>query len=141
MICPVCQRDMIVIEYHNIELDHCTNCKGVWFDSGELGLLLRSHHMEDAVVFLESALGAPEAATDERKRKCPICRRRMKKTGIGEQHPVLIDMCRTGHGLWFDGGEVSQLVRHLAEEHRLTSPGEGVISYLEEVFGTAEKPQ
>jgi Zn-finger nucleic acid-binding protein len=36
MICPACKYDMIVVEYHNIELDYCNNCKGVWFDSGEL---------------------------------------------------------------------------------------------------------
>jgi len=54
MICPVCKCDMIVVEYHNIELDYCTTCKGVWFDSGELELLLESHGLEEAKLF-ESA--------------------------------------------------------------------------------------
>jgi len=39
MICPVCKSDMIDVEYHQIELDYCTNCHGVWFDAEELGLL------------------------------------------------------------------------------------------------------
>ena len=33
---------MIVVERNRIELDHCTNCGGVWFDSHELELLLAS---------------------------------------------------------------------------------------------------
>jgi len=126
---------MIVVEYRSIELDHCTNCNGVWFDSGELELMLKAYHMEDARPFLENALGSPEAATSEKKRRCPVCRRGMKKVTLDKQHGMLIDMCRQKHGLWLDGGEVSELVKHLAGEHRLTSPGEKVISYLEEVFG------
>jgi Zn-finger nucleic acid-binding protein len=59
----------------------------------------------------------------------------MKKTAIGEQSKILIDVCRDEHGLWFDWGEVAQLIKHLAEE----GPPKGdssaqVISFLEEVF-------
>ena len=54
MICPVCKRDMIVIEYHDVELDYCTSCKGVWFDSGELELLLEAHALEEAKLFLDN---------------------------------------------------------------------------------------
>ena len=39
MICPVCKIDMIDVEYHQIELDYCIKCHGVWFDAEELGLL------------------------------------------------------------------------------------------------------
>ena len=40
MKCPVCRIDMIVVEHKKIELDYCVKCSGVWFDSGELELLL-----------------------------------------------------------------------------------------------------
>ncbi len=139
MICPVCERDMIVIEYQNIELDHCASCKGVWLDSGELELLLKSHQFEEAKPFLDGVLGSPEAATTEKEQKCPVCDHRMKKAAIGEQHRILIDLCPRKHGLWLDGGEVSHLVRHIAGEHQLNGPGEEVISYLEEVFGAPKK--
>ena len=135
MICPVCKCDMIVVEYHNIELDYCTVCKGVWFDSGELELLLESHSLEGVKLFFENILDSPEAISSERKRKCPICGRKMKKTTIGEQPKILIDLCSKEHGLWFDGGEVTQLIRHLAGEHPpKRDSGEQVISFLEEVF-------
>ena len=135
MICPVCKRDMIVVEYHDIELDYCMSCKGVWFDSGELDLLLESRGMEEAKLFLENILGSPEAETLEKKRKCPICRHQMKKTTIGEQHHTLIDVCRDEHGLWFDGGEVVQLMRHVTGEYPVgQNAGEQVVGFLEEVF-------
>jgi Zn-finger nucleic acid-binding protein len=131
---------MVVVEYHNIELDYCPACKGVWFDSGELELLLGSHHMEDTEPFLDNILSSPEAITTEKKRRCPICGRKMKRATIVEQPRVIIDMCRRKHGLWFDRGEVSQLISHLAGEHRLVkNPGEEVASFLEEVFKAPEK--
>jgi Zn-finger nucleic acid-binding protein len=135
MICPVCKDAMIVVEYRNIELDYCHSCKGVWFDSGELELLLKSQGVKEHKAFLNGALDSREAVSSEKKRKCPICGSKMKKTRIGEQPQILIDMCRDKHGLWFDGGEVAQLITHLDGRHPREHDSRGqVVSFLEEVF-------
>jgi Zn-finger nucleic acid-binding protein len=141
MICPVCRLGMIVIEYHDIELDYCTSCKGVWFDSGELELLLESRSLEETKVFLDGILNSQEAVSSEKKRNCPICGSKMKKSAIGEQPKTLIiDICRKEHGLWFDGGEVNQLIKHLAGEHPTKHDSQGqVISFLEELFEAPEQ--
>ncbi len=141
MICPVCKHDMLVVEYHNIELDYCSSCKGVWFDSGELELLLKSHSLEETKAFLDGILNSADAVSSEKKRDCPICGHKMKKTAIGEEPAVLIDMCHDEHGLWFDGGEVTQLTKHLAGKqlHKHDSRKQ-VISFLEEVFEAPEQP-
>jgi Zn-finger nucleic acid-binding protein len=139
MICPVCKNDMIVVEYHNIELDYCNSCKGVWFDSGELELLLKSRGLEETKAFLDGILNSQEAASPEKKRNCPVCGHKMQKTAIGGQPEILIDICRNEHGLWFDGGEVTRLIRHLAGEHPPKHDSKGqVISFLEEVFEAPE---
>ena len=135
MICPVCKYDMIVVEYNNIELDYCNSCKGVWFDSGELELLLESYGLEETKVFLDGIFKSQEAVSSEKKRNCPICGRKMKKTEVGGQPVILIDICHDEHGLWFDGGEVIQLVRRLAGAHPPKHDSrEQVIGFLEEVF-------
>ena len=139
MICPVCKDAMMVVEYRNIELDYCHSCKGVWFDSGELELLLKSQGLEEPGAFFDGTLNSQEAVSSEKKRKCPICGRKMKKTAIGGQPEILIDVCRDKHGLWFDGGEVTQLIRRLAGEHPSKRDSRGpVISFLEEVFGAPQ---
>ena len=139
MICPVCKRDMIVVEYHDIELDYCTSCKGTWFDSGELELLLESKGMEAVKIFLDGIYQSPEVSSSEKKRKCPICSFKMKKTVIGKPPGICIDTCRDEHGLWFDGGEVRQLMKHVAVEHLPEDDSGGkVISFLEEVFEAPE---
>jgi len=139
MICPVCKYDMIVVEYQNIELDYCNSCKGVWFDSGELELLLKSQGLEEPEAFFEGILNSQESASSEKKRNCPVCGHKMKKTAIGKQPKILIDVCRDKHGLWSDGGEVAQLIRRLVGEHPPKRDSrEQVISFLEEVFKAPE---
>jgi hypothetical protein len=126
---------MIVVEHNRIELDYCTNCRGVWFDSGELELLLESMNLEGADLFLENILDSMEAKASEKKRRCPICGRKMNKTTIGQDPGVLIDVCPQGDGLWFDGGEVGDLIRQVAGK---PSHGEGsqqeLITFLGETF-------
>jgi len=135
MICPVCKSDMIVVEHSKIELDYCTSCYGVWFDSGELELLLESVSLEPSSPFLNNILGSPETRSSEKKRKCPICNKKMKKTTIGQQPEILIDVCRQGDGLWFDGGEMEQLITQLAKKRpeKLGSQQQ-IVSFLGEVF-------
>jgi hypothetical protein len=135
MICPTCKSDMIVVEYNKIELDYCTNCQGAWFDSGELELLLESRSLESANVLLSKIQNSEEAESSEKKRKCPICGRKMKKTSIGQEPEILIDICRWGDGLWFDGGELGQLTKQLARKPSAKiGPQQEVITFLGEVF-------
>ena len=36
MRCPKCGMELVAINYKNIEIDKCSECEGVWLDSGEL---------------------------------------------------------------------------------------------------------
>ena len=49
MKCPKCGSDMEEIELHSIMIDKCTNCHGVYFDDGELELLM--NHKESSSFF------------------------------------------------------------------------------------------
>jgi len=138
MICPTDKSAMVVVNYEGIELDYCAECCGVWFDSGELELLLGKMQLDDAILEGGSPLDLPEVETKEKKWRCPICGRRMKKVNVGNP-PVLIDACGQGHGLWFDGGEVAQLAARCRQKPG-GSPEGRVICFLGEVFkaGTQE---
>ena len=133
MICPTCKNDMMVVEHNRIELDYCGKCHGVWFDTGELELLLGSLGLDSASPFLDSLLKAEDAETDEKERRCPLCRRKMKKRIL--ETKVLVDVCPQGEGIWFDGGEVGELIRQLAQKMP-PKPGapQNVTSFLGEVF-------
>jgi Zn-finger nucleic acid-binding protein len=107
---------MIVVEQDKIELDHCVNCSGVWFDSGELELMLERMGLDASVLSIAKIMDLPEAKSTEKKRRCPICRRKMRKVNIGQEPKVLIDVCPKGDGLWFDGGEIRQIIEQCAQK-------------------------
>lgn len=141
MICPTCHNLMIVVEHEQIELDYCPDCSGIWFDAGELALMLETAEMADSSLTIANILASPEAKTTEKKRRCPICRRKLKKTTIGREPAVLIDLCAEGDGLWFDGGEVHQLITQHAERSSAGSDAqERVLTFLEDTFRAEAGP-
>ncbi|MBI4283300.1 MAG: zf-TFIIB domain-containing protein, partial [Chloroflexi bacterium] len=140
MICPVCKSAMLVVEHKKTELDYCPKCYGTWFDSGELDLFLESLNLPNGAQFLSDARNAADVTSAEKKRRCPICGQKMKKTTLGRPPGILTDVCRKGDGLWFDGGEVGQLIAGLAEKQtgKPEAPNQ-VASFLGEVFQQREQ--
>jgi Zn-finger nucleic acid-binding protein len=134
VICPVCNKDALIVEYNHIELDYCPACKGVWFDAGELELLLESAGLEDFQHYLTGIISAPEAISSEKKHKCPICRHKMKKAYIDEGGKILVDVCHAGDGIWFDGGEVHSLVETLVDKSPDKARSGEVLAFVGEMF-------
>ncbi len=128
MDCPVCKEPMVVLELDQIEIDHCLSCSGIWLDAGELELLLEASEDKDQLL---SSFEVDRAAK-EKARKCPICRRRMEKVLCGTECKVRIDRCRKGDGLWFDVGELEQIV-----EMGSLGPDAKVLRLLADMFGKA----
>lgn len=127
MDCPACKNAMITLELADVEIDHCVSCGGIWLDSGELELLM------EAPDKARKLLGSfrEDHATTEQPRKCPICDKKMTKIVVGSSAPPLrIDQCRRNHGLWFDRGELEDILRRgqLDEESR-------ILRLLADMFG------
>jgi len=104
--CPVCKNPMITLELNDVEIDYCGGCSGIWLDAGELELLLADP--VQAKKLIDSF--AIDSGCAEKRRKCPICFKKMQKVVVGSDEPVLlIDRCPRGHGLWFDEGELQDI--------------------------------
>ncbi|MFO8006364.1 MAG: zf-TFIIB domain-containing protein [Candidatus Brocadiia bacterium] len=109
MLCPVCEHEMLVLEFEQVEVDYCARCEGVWLDSGELELLgERAGALEGELL---GALQRPDGSPPAGRRPCPVCDHPMDETATGTDPPITVDRCRRGHGLWFDHGELRRLVR------------------------------
>ena len=119
MDCPVCKEAMITLELNDVEIDHCISCAGIWLDAGELEMLLND--TERAQILLEAF--NIDKSSKEKKRKCPICSKKMQKIIAGSDEPVLlIDRCKKGDGLWFDKGELKDICARakLDEENKIS---------------------
>ena len=137
MNCPACKSEMFVMEYDGLELDHCPSCEGVWFDAGELALLFADSDQSAHPELVPDVLAAlPAVKVGEKSRHCPTCRKTMRKVNIGPRERVLVDACPSGHGLFFDRGEVADLARDMVADN--DNPPARLIAFLGGVLGRSD---
>lgn len=132
MDCPVCNDSpMITLELDNVEIDHCFKCLGIWLDAGELEMLLDDHQKaENLLNQLKPAQKYPE-----KSRKCPICLKQMNKIAvISDKSEILLDKCSKNHGLWFDKGELPNILSSAGLD-----PGHKIQQLLSEIFAETTK--
>jgi Zn-finger nucleic acid-binding protein len=117
---------MLSFQWQAVEIDRCPRCNGVWLDAGEMETLLELAGLPSGP--LSAALAAaPDGVRG--KRRCPSCPHRLREIRLRTTPEIVLDRCRLGHGLWFDQGEVSQLVRSF------TVGEEGLVaSFLGDLF-------
>jgi len=133
--CPVCTKTpMIVVEHARIELDWCPDCEGLWFDADELEMLTEALGLDAQI---PDMMTLDKADSTEAPRSCPRCGKNMDKVYMGDSPRILIDRCPNAHGLWFDAGELGQVVRQCAAG--ATAPDQPVVRLLGEVLAGPEE--
>ena len=126
MDCPGCKEPMVVLELEEVEIDYCAECGGVWLDAGELELLLEGAEAEERLM--------NSFACDNKHKedlvKCPICLKRMEKVSCGEGGKVRLDKCKKNDGIWFDKGELEDVL-----ESAGLDGNDKVLNLLKDMFG------
>ena len=122
MDCPNCKQPMIVLELNEVEIDYCIECKGIWLDSGELELLLEEDKSLDNSGFFSEPI-----KVSEKKKKCPICLKKMGKIEIAGDENILLDKCLKSHGIWFDENELQQTLSKSSKTNK-------ALELLNEIF-------
>ncbi len=104
MLCPKCKKEMTVTNEHEIELDFCEECEGIWFDYNELdGLLGKNAKLS----FDKCRRETTPHNEDMKHATCPRCQQRMTKVQI--EVDMIIDFCEDCNGIWLDGGEFERI--------------------------------
>lgn len=110
---------LLILRFQEVEVDYCDRCRGLWLDAGEIEELLGPQR-DDMLV---RALNQPAEARPTRY-LCPRCDQPLHEIPVLD---VKLDRCPTGHGLWFDDGELRRvLARGGAQES---------VAYLNALFG------
>ncbi len=144
MRCPACKSPLVVVERQAIEVDWCLECRGLWFDGGEMELLGQKAGRRLETEDLGRRTGD---SVSPGRRRCPRCRRRMERVtltleapGPGAAKRVEIDRCPE-HGIWLDRGELGRIMRRLAPVpgERHDTDEELVLGFLGETFVAAHE--
>lgn len=135
MECPTCHDPMLIVECDHVELDVCFHGHGVWFDADELRQLFELAGAEAGLSRLEDRL-THLPSTKEKKKRCPRCRAKMLHFDApAAWGSVVLDRCPGGHGLWFDEGELHDvLTAELGE-------GDGTLATIKKYLGSFCEPR
>ena len=93
--------------FESIEIDRCSACQGLWFDSGELNKLRN----KDAA----AALDIGDVVTGKKQNvieryRCPRCAGPMNRLVDPKQPHIWFEQCGSCRGSYFDAGELTDLV-------------------------------
>jgi len=99
--CPKCRHGMNVVTYGNLTLDRCTECQGIWFDSGEAEAL-KDRWMGEALDTGDPEIGKKWNQIEDVA--CPHCGKQMSKASDPNQQHIWYEVCDE-HGMFFDAGE------------------------------------
>lgn len=107
--CPDCQIALETKDFHNVKLDACPRCAGIFFDEGELNALRLDGNsvlteVEDAI-----APSVDVVEFTEPTRHCPTCHTGMDKYRYLYNSPVMLDSCSKCGGVWVQNGELEQM--------------------------------
>ncbi|MFC1513264.1 zf-TFIIB domain-containing protein [Thermodesulfobacteriota bacterium] len=102
MDCPKCKAMMEKVEYRSIEIDRCSNCRGMWFG------MLEAEQLKEIRGSEQIDIGDP--ATGKRFNEidniiCPKCKTQMGKMVDSNQPHLWYEACDVCYGLFFDAGE------------------------------------
>lgn len=116
MLCPRCKNVALTkgtVPGKALELERCPECKGIWFDDGELSNVLGNNAARYFTV--------PAYAAMSHTRSCPRC-----------NHPLyefcypgtmsLVDACKHCKGIWLDNNELKHIATARDIKHTITCP-------------------
>jgi Zn-finger nucleic acid-binding protein len=106
MRCPKCRSDMEQVMIGDTEVDRCSSCHGLWFDSGELGKL---RTREAAAVLDIGDIKTGKAQNRIEQYRCPRCAGPMNRLVDPGQTHIWFEQCGSCRGTYFDAGELTDL--------------------------------
>lgn len=121
MTCPKCKAPMERVQVSTVEVDRCTGCRGIWFDSLEEERLKAAGAAE-----VVDTGQAEDGRSDSTRVDCPRCHTRMIRMVDVDQPEIAFESCKFCYGRFFDPGEFRQLagaeVDSLLERWRQAGP-------------------
>ena len=113
---------METLEYDGVEVDRCTNCKGIWFDVGER-YSLRDKNAAAAIDTGDPVKGKQTNKID--RYRCPRCDGGMMRMVDPQRSHIQYEECTACRGSFFDAGEfadqeegtISEILKQLSGNH------------------------
>ncbi|HEY3269551.1 MAG TPA: M48 family metalloprotease [Armatimonadota bacterium] len=107
--CPRCQFPLVSGRIQGRNLLGCRHCGGIWIGEDDIRALLKEapRELDAADRKFPNLIGSGWDAMS--RRTCPVCGLALVPLTAAGPAPVALDRCPSGHGIWFDDGELSEM--------------------------------
>ncbi len=112
MECPNDKEYLEKVLFHNVEVDYCPKCLGMWFDKDELR---QAKDDKDAQLnWVDIDLWRDKSRFNVAKgdKHCPVCRAGLQEVRYDESK-TKVGFCKMCGGAWLDRGEFKQIINYL----------------------------
>jgi len=117
MFCPICKKTKLENNiFHNVEVDYCPICLGIWFEEDELKWAKDAKDKD--LNWLDVDLWKnPEKfkISYGQRRLCPACRMPLYEVYYGDSG-IIVDVCNLCHGIWLDRKEFLKIINWLKKK-------------------------
>ena len=107
--CPVCRDGLVMGEIDGSQFAGCPSCRGMLFQQPVFAALIQ--HLRANFVAGEQTPRPMNPEELKIRRVCPTCDRQMETHPYGGPGNAVIDTCIACNLVWFDQGELTNLVR------------------------------
>ncbi len=132
---------MAKVLFHDVEVDYCPECLGVWFDKDELRYAKDDKDQQLKWLDFDIWRDKNKFTLSKGDKHCPADRTGLMQVAYDNSN-VKIDFCKFCQGIWLDRGEFKQIMVYLRKKadyeilHRYTK---NLVLELWEVFSGPEK--
>ena len=141
MECPNDNEQLEKTLFHNVEVNYCLKCLGMWFDNDELRLA--KDDKDESINWLDVDLWRDKGSFEvlRVKKHCPVCRAGLVEIKY-DGTKTKVDFCKMCQGVWLDRGEFKQIISYLkrkSDYEILHHYSKNLILELWEVFAGPER--
>jgi Zn-finger nucleic acid-binding protein len=98
-----------------LQLELCFPCSGIWFDHGELPLLVRAG--PEAVARLAERFPRGTGVIGEPRQRCPICRLPLEECEFPSMPGIRLAGCGYCQGFWLTVAQLQEIATRLRAAH------------------------
>jgi Zn-finger nucleic acid-binding protein len=128
MKCPECNRQMNSKQLGDVSIDECPQCRGIWFDPGEIDEVKESLSPDLRWMDFEQWRKNAEFKVAFDPLYCPRCETIPMTTIAEKQSGTSVRTCSNCKGSWLNAGDLSNVINSLYTEAENTTSAE----YLKE---------
>jgi len=116
MTCPICKKTKLLKSIlHNVEVDYCPVCFGLWFEQEELRWAKDEKDKDLKWLDIDLWKNEKDFKVSYGIRICPSCRIPLYEVYYGDSG-IVVDVCNLCHGVWLDRAEFKKIIEWLKEK-------------------------